>query len=58
MYCKICSIIGAVGICCCYLDMSCDTGAIVGDGGGESSFSVFSYKEQSSLSEEMVAKLD
>jgi len=38
--------------------MSCDARAIVGDGGGESSFSVSLYEEQSSSSEEMVAKLN
>jgi len=37
--------------------MSCGAGAMVGDGGGESSSSsVSSYEEQSSLSERMVAK--
>ena len=50
--------VGAVGVCCCCLDILCDAGAIVGDGRGESSSSVSLYKERSSLSEEMVAKLD
>ena len=51
--------VGAVGVCCCCcLDMSCDAGTIVGDDGRESSSSVSSYEERSSLSEEMVAKLD
>ena len=52
--------VGAVGVCCCCycLDMSCDAGAIVGDGGGESCSSVSLYEERSSLSGKMVAKLD
>jgi len=38
--------------------MSCDAGAMVGDGGGESSSSVSLYEEWSFLSEEIVATLD
>jgi len=38
--------------------MLCDAGAMVGDGGRESSSSVSSYEERSSLSEEIVATLD
>jgi len=49
--------VGAVDVCCCCLDMSCDARAIVGDGGRESS-SVSLYEKQSSSSEEMVAKLN
>jgi len=48
---RICSIVGAV-ICCC------DCYDMISDGSSEISSSDSSYKEQSSLSERIVVKLD
>ena len=62
MKCRSCSTVEAADgccCCCCCLNMSCDAGAIVDDSRGESSSSsVSSYKEWSSLSKRIVAKLD
>ena len=61
MYCRICSIVGGAGsCCCCCLNMLCDVGASMGNGGEESLSSSSSLYENawSSLCEKIIARLN